>query len=194
MGPRTEVSALRLTACMRGKGITAAAVLGIAAAGAAATVLPGTTVASGLGASAAQNRATLAVKGAKAFTRSLRLRRRAPLAQWAVHNTSQVDATGVRTCVEFPAGFRISYRAVNRPPGVRITNRSRKACIAIPGGAIFVASSSDYLVEGYAPRKVGTYKVRFTATAANAATATRTVNLRILRSCSQSRCPGFTGR
>jgi hypothetical protein len=178
---------------MRGQDITVAAVLGIAAAGVMTIVVPGSTEASSVGASAAQSRAALALRGTKAFTRSVRLRRRAPLAQWAVHNTSQVDATGVKTCVQFPSGFRISYLPVNRPPGVRITNRSRKACIPIPGGTIFVASSSEFLVEGYAPRRVGSYRVRFTATAANATTATRTVRLRILRSCTQSRCPGFTG-
>lgn len=178
---------------MRAKGITATAVLGLAAAGATGIVVPGSTGASRVDATAAQDRAALAIVQAKAFTRSVRLRRRAPLAGWGVRNTSQVDATGVETCVEFPSGFEIRYKPADRPPGVKITNGKRKACIPIQGGTIYVDSSSGFLVEGFAPRRVGTYKVRLTATASNAATARRTVNLRILRRCTRQRCPGFPG-
>jgi hypothetical protein len=178
---------------LRAKGLTATAVLGLAAAGAAAIVVPASTDASRAGATAAQDQAALAIVKAKAFTRSVKLRRRAPLAEWGVRNTSQVDATGVNTCVQFPSGFEIKYKADDRPPGVKITKGKRKACIPIQGGTIYVDSSSDFLVEGFAPRKVRTYKVKFTATASNAVTVTRTVKLRILKSCTRQRCPGFTG-
>ena len=130
---------------------------------------------------------------AKAFTRSVKLRRRAPLAQWGVRNTSQLDATGVETCALFPSGFEIKFKSGERPPGVKITKSKRKACIPIQGATIYVDSSSDYLVEGFAPRKTGTHKVKLTATSANAPTVTKTVNLRILKRCTRQRCPGFTG-
>ena len=178
---------------MRAKGLTATAVLGLAAAGATGIVGPASTDASRVGATAAQDRAALAIVKAKAFTRSVKLRRRAPLAQWGVRNTSQLDATGVETCVLFPRGFEIKFKSGERPPGVKITKGKRKACIPIQGGTIYVASSSEFLVEGFAPRKVGTYKVKFTATASNATTTTRTVKLRILKHCTRQRCPGFTG-
>jgi hypothetical protein len=166
-----------------------AAVLGLAT----AVAVPASTGASRVSATAAQDQAALAIVKAKAYTRSVKLRRRAPLAEWSVRNTSQIDATGVNTCVQFPAGFEIKWKAADRPPGVKITNSKRKACIPIEGGTIYVASSSDYIVEGFAPRKAGTYKVKFTATASNAATVTKTVNLRILKHCTRKKCPGFTG-
>jgi hypothetical protein len=178
---------------IRAKGVTATAVVVLGAAAATGIVVPRSSDANGDGATAAQDRAALAIVPAKAFTRSVRLRRRAPLAGWGVRNTSQVDATGVTTCVEFAAGFEIRYRPADRPPGVEITQGRRKACIPIPGGTIYVDSSSDFLVEGFAPRRVGLFRVKLTATASNAATATRTVTLRILKSCTRRRCPGFPG-
>jgi hypothetical protein len=179
---------------MRARSITATVVVGLAAAGTATgIVVPDPTEASRVDATTAQNRAVLAIVQAKAFTRSVRLRRRAALAGWGVRNTSQVDATGVETCVELPAGFEIRYKPADRPPGVKITKGKRKACIPIQGGTIYVDSVSEFLVEGFAPRRVGTYKVKLTATTSNGATARKTVNLRLLRSCKRNRCPGFPG-
>jgi hypothetical protein len=178
---------------MRVKGLEATAAAVIASAVAAGLGAAASTDAQGAKAKAAQDEAALSIVKAKAYTRSVKLRRRAPLAQWGVRNTSQADATDVNTCVEFPSGFEIKWKAADRPPGVEITKGKRKACIPIQGGTIYVASSSDFIVEGYAPRKTGTFKVKFTATAANAATVTKTVNLRILKHCTRKRCPGFTG-
>ena len=179
---------------MRAKGLGATvAVVGLAAVATTGIVVPASTGASREKATAAQDQAALAIVKAKAFTRSVKLRRRAPLAEWAVRNTSQIDATNVNTCVQFPRGFEIKWKAEDRPPGVTITKGKRKACIPIQGGTIYVDSSSSYLVEGFAPRKTGTYKVKFTATSSNAATVTKTVNLRILKRCTRKRCPGFTG-
>jgi len=179
---------------MGAKGLGAtAAVLGLAAAGTTGILVPASTDASRVRATAAQEGAALAIVKAKAYTRSVKLRRRAPLAEWGVRNTSQIDATDVNTCVQFPPGFEIKYNADDRPPAVKITKGKRKACIPIQGGTIYVDSSSEFIVEGFAPRKVGTFKVKFTATASNAATVTKTVSLRILKHCTRQRCPGFTG-
>jgi hypothetical protein len=170
--------------------IATAAVAALVAAATAVSASPG---ARRVTATAAQDQAALAIVKAKAYTRSVKLRRRAPLAEWSVRNTSQSDATGVNTCVQFPAGFEIKWKAADRPPGVEVTKSKRKACIPIEGGTIYVASSSDYIVEGFAPRKTGTFKVKFTATASNAAPVTKTVSLRILKHCTRKKCPGFTG-
>jgi type II secretory pathway pseudopilin PulG len=176
---------------MRTKGLIATiAVLALVA---AATTVFASPRASRVSATAAQDQASLAIVNAKAYTRSVKLRRRAPLAEWSIRNTSQIDATNVNTCVEFPRGFEIKWKADGRPPGVKITKGKRKACIPIQGGTIYVDSSSDYIAEGFAPHKAGTYKVKFTATASNAATVTKTVHLRILKHCTRQRCPGFTG-
>jgi hypothetical protein len=178
---------------MLAKVIWTTAVVGLAAAGTTGLSAADSTDASRVKATAAQDQAALAIVKAKAYTRSVKLRRRAPLAEWGVRNTSQIDATDVNTCVQFPSGFEIKYKPTDRPPGVTITKGKRKACIPIQGGTIYVDSSSDFIVEGYAPRKTGTYKVKFTATASNAATVTKTVHLRILKHCTRQRCPGFTG-
>jgi hypothetical protein len=176
---------------MRSKGLIATvAVLALVV---ASTAVSASSGGSRVPATAAQDQAALSIVKAKAYTRSVKLRRRAPLAEWSVRNTSQIDATNVNTCVEFPRGFEIKWKAEDRPAGVEVTKGKRKACIPVQGGTIYVDSSSDYIVEGFAPHKTGTYKVTFTATASNAATVTKTVHLRILKHCTRKRCPGFTG-
>jgi hypothetical protein len=176
---------------MLAKGLIAtAAVVALAA---SATTVSATTDASRVAARAAQDQAALAIVKTKAYTRSVKLRRRAPLAEWAVRNTAQLDATDVSTCVQFSRGFQIKWKAEDRPPDVKVTMGKRKACIPIAGGTIYVDSSSEYIVEGFAPRQTGTFKVKFTATASNAPTVTKTVKLRILKHCTRKRCPGFTG-
>ena len=104
---------------MRAKGLGATvAVVGLAAVATTGIVVPASTGASREKATAAQDQAALAIVKAKAFTRSVKLRRRAPLAEWAVRNTSQIDATNVNTCVQFPRGFEIKWKA-ERPAGRR---------------------------------------------------------------------------
>ena len=168
--------------------------IALAAVGAAVAAIaaPATTTAEDPGTTpvVVQAPPALAFISVRAIKRSVKLRRRAILVDWGVRNpTPDLAAENVVTCVQFPKGFRISYNPANRPPAVQIHN-SRHACV--PLGTIHPVSYTETLVEGYAPRKPGNYRIRFTATADNAPAISKTVTLRVLRRCSARQCPGFS--